>query len=104
MQVRADMQQATVHSALLAALGAETGLFAFAQQSLGEPLALSTVYAVAQGVTGVEHVLATAFHPEGQTAAVLDRIAVPADAIATGGHASDATVGRLSLQLVGGVT
>jgi hypothetical protein len=41
--------------------------------------------------------------PKAPRRRVADRIVVPADALATGGSASDAAVGRLTLQLVGGL-
>ncbi len=105
VQVRSDYQQSAAQTALLSVLGAtDDGLFAFENQRLGQTLALSTVYAVSENVPGVDHVLATAFHPESESAAVLDRIPIPPDAVVTGGHASDVTVGRLSLQLMGGLT
>lgn len=103
VQLRADVQQASAQAALLAAFGNDEGLFAFERQRLGLDLALSTVYEIAEGMSGVDSVLATAFHPETEPAAVLDRIEVPLDAIATGGHASNASIGRLTLQLIGGI-
>lgn len=80
------------------------GYFHFDRRGLGEDLYLSDVYALVEGVRGVDHVVARAFHPQASAAGVLDRIEVPPDALATGGHASDALVGVLGLQATGGVT
>ena len=101
-----QFQQAPVQRALLAAFGHEVGgFFHFDQRELGVDLALSDVYALAEKTPGVDHVLATQFHAERERAVrVADRIAVPADALATGGHTSDAALGRLSLQLIGGLS
>jgi predicted phage baseplate assembly protein len=119
VNVAANFAQAVVQRALLDAFGVSSigeagepaasgsgaafGFFAFDRRELGSDLALSDVYAAAEAVTGVDHVLATLFHAEGEAAQVADRIRVPADALATGGDAVDATVGRLTLQLVGGL-
>ena len=102
VDVAANFSQAAVQRALLDAFGV-SGFFAFERRALGADLALSDVYAAAEAVTGVDHVLATLFHAEGQTAQAADRIGVPADALATGGDAVDAGVGRLTLQLAGGL-
>lgn len=102
VQVAAHFSQAAVQRALLEAFG-PAGFFAFERRALGEDLVLSDVYAAAEAVPGVDHALATLFHAEGAPAQVADRIAVPADALPTGGDASDAATGRLSLQLSGGL-
>lgn len=101
-----NFQQADVQRALLAAFGHETGgFFHFDQRELGSDLPLSDVYALAEKTPGVDHVLATRFRAERErTPQVVDRIVVPADALATGGHSSSAAVGRLSLQLIGGLS
>jgi hypothetical protein len=103
VNVLANFSQATVQRKLLEAFGNVTGFFAFERRDLGTDLALSDVYAAAEAVPGVDNVLATLFHAEADAAQVADRISVPADALATGGDVVDATVGRLSLQLVGGL-
>jgi len=109
VNVAANHAQSAVHRALLAALGAQStaeggvGLFAFDRCELGVDLALSDVYLAAMAVAGVDQVLATLFHPEASQAQVADRIVVPADALVTGGDGSSAAVGRLSLQLIGGL-
>lgn len=103
VNVAADAAQATVQAALLASLGS-AGLFNFERLGFGDDLNLSEVYALAEATAGVDHVLATLFHAEGATAEVADRIAVPVDALASGGDASDPLLGRLSLNLLGGVT
>jgi hypothetical protein len=102
VNVAAHFSQAVVQRSLLDAFGA-AGFFAFDRRELGADLVLSDVYAAAEAVAGVDNVLATLFHAEGAPAQVADRIAVPADALATGGDAADAAIGRLTLQLVGGL-
>lgn len=104
VNVLPNHQQATVQRALLAAFGnAGGGFFAFEQRALGADLSLSEVYALAEGTTGVNNVLATLFHAETAPPQVVDRIRVPSDALATGGHATDAAIGRLTAQLIGGL-
>ena len=104
VRVRSDWRDAAVQRALLDALGAgEGGFFSFERRGLGDDLALSSVYAVAEATPGVDHVLARLFHVETEPAGVADRIEVPADALATGGDATDGSVGRLSLHLSGGL-
>jgi hypothetical protein len=105
VNVLPNFQQAAVQRALLAAFGnAPGGFFDFEQRSLGADLALSDVYALAEGCTGVDNVLATLFHVESDTPQVVDRITVPSDALATGGDASDPSVGRFTVQLIGGLS
>lgn len=94
--------QSDVQRALLDAFGS-AGFFGFDQRELGADLVLSDVYALAESIQGVDHLVATAFHAESETEAVADRIFVPADALATGGDAADAAIGRFNLQLVGGL-
>lgn len=104
-----DAQHGVVLTALQAALGRERdasggpALFAFERRALGAALNLSEVYACVEAVAGVDHVLAQAFHLEGASAEVADRIVLPEDAWASGGHSTDAAVGRLALSLSGGV-
>ncbi len=94
--VRPNHRQAAVQQALLAAFSQNgDGFFAFERRSFGADIALSEVYAVAERIEGVDHVLATRFQAEGNGASVADRIAVPGDALATG---------TLTLQLNGGLT
>lgn len=105
VQVLPDAQQALVQRALLAVFGSgDGGYFSFGERELGADLNLSDVYALAETTPGVDHVLATLFHAEADTPRVAHRIAVPADALATGGHATDALAGRLTLQLAGGLS
>lgn len=94
--------QSDVQRALLDAFGSN-GFFGFDQRELGTDLVLSDVYALAERIAGVDHLIAVAFHAESEAEAVADRIAVPADALATGGDAIDAAMGRFHLQLVGGL-
>ena len=106
--VQRDFTQADVLRRLWQALGAEEsdgvrGYFHFDARDLGEDLFLSSVYRIVEGTRGVDNTLATEFHIEGESAVVADRIAVPAEALATGGDATDPARGRLSLQLSGGI-
>ncbi len=104
-----DAQHGVVLAALQAALGmardasGAPGLFAFERRPLGEALTLSEVYACVEAVPGVDHVLAQAFHLEGAAPGVDDHIAMLDNAWASGGHSTDAALGRLSLSLSGGV-
>ncbi|MGH9885490.1 MAG: putative baseplate assembly protein, partial [bacterium] len=99
-----NFQQSVVQRALLDAFGnGENGFFSFDSRELGTAMALSSVYALAEQTPGVDNTLATLFHLETDSAAVLDRIPVPADAIASGGDADDASIGILSLHLTGGL-
>ncbi|HYJ78053.1 MAG TPA: putative baseplate assembly protein, partial [Longimicrobiaceae bacterium] len=95
--------QEALGSALTAAGG--RGFFHFDRLGLGQDLYLSDVYALVEGVSGVDYVVARAFHAEGDPApgAVRDRIRVPADAIATGGDPADPAIGVLTLDVSGGV-
>lgn len=102
VEVAPGFQQAAVQRAVLQAFG-PGGFFAFERRALGDDLVLSDVYAHAEAVPGVDHVVATLFHAEPDAAAVADRIVVPADALPTGGDPVDAAVGRLTLQLSGGL-
>lgn len=110
VSVASNHSQAAVQRALLAAFGVQPaedgsgGFFAFERRELGTDLALSQVYLAAETTVGVDHVLATAFHREGAAPEVADRIRVPTDALATGGDATQPAIGRLTLQLAGGLT
>jgi hypothetical protein len=105
VNVLADYQQVTVQRALLAAFGnAGGGYFNFEERALGTDLALSDIYALAEATTGVDNVLTTLFHAEGDSPQVLDRISIPVDALATGGDCDDAAIGRLTVQLIGGLS
>jgi hypothetical protein len=109
LTVQPNFLQADVLRRLWQALGAEDsgdvrGYFHFDARELGEDLFLSSIYRVVEATRGVKHALATEFHVEGASAQVADRIAIPADALACGGHATDPARGRLSLRLSGGIT
>ncbi len=99
--VRAALLKAFGNAAV--AEGEPAPYFAFERRALGSALVLSDVYRDAMAVAGVAHVHVTAFHAEGTPVAALDRLIVPADAQATGGHAHDRRVGRLELALSGGL-
>lgn len=113
VSVRPNFLQADVLRRLWQALGAETGegYFHFDRRELGEDLFLSSVYRLVEGTRGVQHALATEFRLEADNALTAadrlpppaDRIAIPPDALATGGHPTDPAKGRLSLRLSGGI-
>jgi hypothetical protein len=107
--VQSNFLQGDVLRRLWQALGAEDsgearGYFHFDARALGEDLFLSSIYRLVEATRGVKHARATEFHIEGESAQVADRIAIPADALACGGHATDPARGRLSLRLSGGIT
>lgn len=84
----------------------ERGYFHFERRDLGQPLYLSDVYATVENVRGVDYVVAEVFRPESATAdapAVMDRIRLRPDELATGGHPSDAAIGILNVQATGGI-
>ena len=61
---------------------------------------------IVEAVRGVDSVVAKECHPQSPGSApntVLDRILVPADAVATGGDSTNAPVGILSVQAIGGL-
>ncbi|HKY01877.1 MAG TPA: putative baseplate assembly protein [Burkholderiales bacterium] len=109
VRLQSNFLQADVLRRLLAALGGgidEIGrpaYFSFERRDLGADLYLSEIYALVEGLRGVDNVLATTFHIEGQPAQINDRIRMDADAWASGGDAVDATIGRLNLSLSGGL-
>ncbi|HEX7048861.1 MAG TPA: putative baseplate assembly protein [Longimicrobiales bacterium] len=84
----------------------EPGYFRFERRDFGGALYLSDIYGLVERVQGVDHVLATAFHPESAeppAEQVMDRIEIPPDALATGGHPSDPAVGILVVRVTGGL-
>jgi predicted phage baseplate assembly protein len=106
--VQRNFTQADVQRRLWQALGADEfdgvrGYFHFDARDLGEALFLSSIYRIVEDTPGVDHALATEFHLEDEDAAVADRIAIASDGLATGGDAADLALGRLSLQLSGGI-
>jgi hypothetical protein len=95
--------QSDVQRAVLDVFGIQ-GFFGFDQRELGTDLVLSDIYALAESIAGVDHLIATAFHAEHEAVGIADRIFVPTDALATGGNATDPAIGRFSLQMVGGLS
>ena len=82
------------------------GYFNFNQRGLGENLYLSDVYAMVEGLEGVEFLVVTEFRDEANAASssvARDVIQVPAGAVATGGDPLDPKVGILSVKLFGGI-
>jgi hypothetical protein len=103
LDVRALPQflQSDVRAAVLAAL---SGYFNFDSRDLGASLYLSDVYATVQAVAGVDNAIIRQFHDEAHPGAgPLDVIAIPDDALATGGDPTDATVGILTVSISGGI-
>jgi hypothetical protein len=103
VNVSSRFLQSDVQRALLEAFGSR-GFFGFDQRELGTDLVLSDVYVLAESIAGVDHLIATAFYAEHEAARIADRIFVPADALVTGGDATDPVIGRFALQMVGGLS
>jgi hypothetical protein len=80
------------------------GYFNFDRRDLGEDLYLSDVYALVEAVEGVDFLIVKEFRRESEPAGqVNDVVSMPSDGVATGGDGTDATVGILSMTLVGGI-
>ncbi len=82
------------------------GYFNFDQRGLGESLYLSDVYALVEGVEGVEYLVVTEFRAEANVAAsgvAQNVIQVPADSLATGGDPLNLAIGVLAVKLIGGI-
>jgi hypothetical protein len=80
--------------------------FNFDRRDLGENLYLSDVYALVEAVEGVDFLIVKEFRKESDSASsgqVNDVVSMPSDGVATGGDATDAAVGILSMTLVGGI-
>lgn len=102
METRVRLEEAL--GAGLTAAG-ERGYFHFDRLELGQDLYLSEIYALAEAVRGVDHLVVRVFRPAGDTAGapLRDVIRVPADAVASGGHPSDAAIGLLHVRPTGGI-
>lgn len=95
-----------VQKALSMALADDGGMayFNFDRRDLGEDLYLSDVYALVEAVEGVDFLIVKEFRRESEPAGqVNDVVSMPSDGVATGGDGTDATVGILSMTLVGGI-
>jgi len=112
VHVRSNFLRAPTGVLVQQALGSWTtpdgkdGYFNFNQRALGESLYLSDVYALVEGLEGIEFLIVTEFRGETNAASsgvARDVIRVPAGALATGGDPLDATVGVLSVKLIGGI-
>jgi len=82
------------------------GYFNFNQRGLGDSLYLSDVYALVEGLEGVQYLVVTDFRAEANVAAgrvAQDVIQIPADSLATGGDPVKPSVGILSVKLIGGI-
>lgn len=103
VRAQANFARNAVQQAVLAALSAETGYFQFERRGLGQDLYLSEVYSMVEAIPGVDYLVARAFHGESEAPAVKNRIEVPAEAVATGGSATDPASGLLQLLVTGGI-
>ena len=82
------------------------GYFHFDRRGLGENLYLSDVYALMESLQGVDFLIVKEFRTEaspGGAKLVNDVISMPPDGVATGGDATDTSVGILAITLVGGL-
>jgi hypothetical protein len=80
------------------------GYFHFDKRGLGESLYLSDIYALAESLKGVDYLIVKEFHKQSSNILVAnDVIAMPPDGVATGGDATDTTIGTLAITLVGGL-
>jgi hypothetical protein len=79
--------------------------FNFDKRGLGEDLYLSDVYALVESLEGVDFLIVKEFrrHARAGTKLVHDVLAMPPDGVATGGDATDTSVGILAVMLVGGL-
>ena len=83
------------------------GYFNFDRRDLGEGLYLSDVYALVEEVEGVDFLIVKEFRQESDTSSAgqaNDVVSMPPDGVATGGDATDTSVGILSMTLVGGIS
>jgi hypothetical protein len=82
------------------------GYFHFDRRGLGEDLYLSDVYALLESLPGVDFLIVKEFRKQagpGVTKLVEDVVSMPPDGVATGGDATDTSIGTLSITLVGGL-
>lgn len=82
------------------------GYFNFDKRGLGEDLYLSDVYALVEPLAGVDFLIVKEFRKQasgGAAKLVNDVLRMPPDGVATGGDATDASIGTLAITLVGGL-
>jgi len=82
------------------------GYFNFDKRGLGEDLYLSDVYALVESLPGVDFLIVKEFRKQASGSAaklVNDVLSMPPDAVATGGDATDTSIGILAITLVGGL-
>jgi hypothetical protein len=82
------------------------GYFHFDRRALGEDLYLSDVYALVEDIEGVDFLIVKEFRKEEDTVLAgqaEDVLSMPTDGVATGGDATDTSVGTLAITLVGGI-
>ncbi len=82
------------------------GYFNFDKRGLGEDLYLSDVYALMESLPGVDFLIVKEFRKQASGGAanlVNDVLRMPPDGVATGGDATDISIGTLAVTLVGGL-
>ena len=82
------------------------GYFNFDQRGLGDSLYLSDVYALVESLEGVDFLIVKEFRLQASSGAAKllnDVVTLPPDGVATGGDATDASIGTLAVTLVGGL-
>jgi hypothetical protein len=82
------------------------GYFNFDKRGLGEDLYLSDVYALVESLAGVDFLIVKEFRKQasgGAAKLVNDLLRMPPDGVATGGDATDTSIGTLAITLVGGL-
>jgi hypothetical protein len=79
--------------------------FNFDKRGLGEDLYLSDVYALIESLEGVDFLIVKEFRKHAWLGAKLvhDVVSMPPDGVATGGDATDTSIGILAVTLVGGL-
>jgi predicted phage baseplate assembly protein len=98
----------TIQKALSTGLAEDgsLGYFNFDKRGLGENLYLSDVYALVESLPGVDFLIVKEFrkHASGSAATLVnDVLSMPRDGVATGGDATDTSIGILAITLVGGL-
>jgi hypothetical protein len=82
------------------------GYFHFDRRGLGESLYLSDIYGLAESLAGVDFLIVKEFRKQFSPAGmkpVHDVIHMPPGGVATGGDATDTSIGTLAITLIGGL-
>lgn len=101
ISVAADYRRAEVKSRFEQALRDE--FFAYDARGFGEPAVLSRIYAMGEAFSGIDWLIAEAFHLEGSPSQVKNVVAISGDELITGGEAEDHDVGILVVHAQGGL-